>query len=73
MNIKKINGHKTKWSRQEEHKLAVWMNRQIEDYKNNTGMMTIPMIKKEWEDFITDNKHLFPNNPAIQDSSCNKK
>jgi glutaredoxin len=32
--------------RQKEHELAVWMDQQIEDYKNNTGEMRNPAIRK---------------------------
>ena len=39
---------------EEEHKLAVWCKQQNEDYKNNTGEMVNPILRKHWEKFLEE-------------------
>jgi superfamily II DNA or RNA helicase len=45
---------------------GTWLATQQKNYSDNQYIMTIPIIKKKWEEFITEYQQYFPENPAIQ-------
>lgn len=48
-------------------KLGEWVQRQIYDYSKKVKIMKRQNIRQKWEEFITEHRWYFPDNPAIQE------
>ena len=49
--------------------LAQWISNQQKNYTKKEHIMKDPKIRTNWEEFITEYKEYFPDNPAIQKPS----
>jgi hypothetical protein len=52
-------GNKKTISRQEEHKLAVWLDEQLRNYKNRTGELANPEHHAKFTEFLRKYNYIF--------------